>query len=148
MHPPRGQIGRAGVVLVDVIVGTVILGVALAVLIGILGRSLAAQGDGEHLQTAAMLIDEQMNLVLARGPDNYGSRYETEGFCDPPFGAYRYQLNVKPQTPGRPYAVKATVMWASGGRERSASVSTLIAPRLGDDPDPIRTLDTPVERLR
>jgi Tfp pilus assembly protein PilV len=139
---------RTGVVLVDVIIGTVILGVALAVLVGILGRSLAAQTDGEQIQTAAMLIDEQLNMVLMRGADNYQSRFETDGVCDPPFGDFRYHLDVSPQTPGRPYSVKATVMWASGGRDRSASVSTMIAPRLGDDPDPLRTLDTPVERLR
>ena len=83
-----------------------------------------------------------------RGPDNYQSRFDSDGACDAPFYEYRYHVDVTPQTPGRPYAVRATVTWVSGGRQRSASASTLVAPRLGDDPDPLRTPDTPVERLR
>lgn len=148
MPATRSIARRSGVVLVDVIVGTVILGVALAVLVGILGRCLSAQTDGEQLQTAAMLLDEQLNLVLMHGADGYSSRFGNEGACDEPFGAFQYKLDITPQSPGLPYIVKATVTWNSSGRSRSASVSTLIAPRLGDDPDPIRTLDTPVERLQ
>jgi len=54
--------------------------------------------------------------------------------CDDPFGAFRYKLDITPQSAGLPYIVKATVTWNSSGRARSASVSTLIAPHLGDDP--------------
>jgi hypothetical protein len=37
-------------------------------------------------------------------------------------------------------------MWASGGYERTASCETLIAPRLGDDPDPPRKPEETVAR--
>jgi hypothetical protein len=133
---------------VDVIVATVILGVALAALIGILGRCIGVQTDGEHLQTAAMLLDEQLNLVLMRGPDSYASRFDTEGPCDPPFSDFTYRLDIAFQSTGLPYSVKATVTWTSAGRARQASVSTLIASHLGDEPDPLRTPDTTVERLQ
>lgn len=139
---------RRAVILVEVIVGVVILGVALSVLIGVLSRSIAAQDDGERLATAAMLIDEQLNMVLARGPDEYTARYGAEGTCDAPFTAYRWKLDIQSQAAGLPYAVKATILWEAGGRERSASVSTLIAPRLGEDPDPVRQPDQVVERLQ
>jgi len=144
--PARSRRCRA-VVLVDVIVGSVILGVALAVMIGVLGRSISAQTRGEQLETAAALVDEQLNLVLMRGPDSYASRFGLEGECDPPFQAFRYRLSFTTPPPGRPYEVTAAVLWSSGGREQSAIASTMIAPRLGDDPDPLRQPDQQVERL-
>lgn len=138
---------RRAVVLVDVIVGAVLLGIALAVMLGILGRSITAQARGEELQTAAALLDEQLNLVLMRGPDNYAGRYPVEGACDAPFQDYSFRLTLKAPAPAHAYEVTATVSWVSGGRVQSVDASTLIAPRLGDDPDPLRTPDQPVERL-
>ena len=78
-----------GVVLVDLLVAAVLMGVALAVLVGMAGRALSSQSTGERLATAAMLADEQLNLVLARGPDQYASRYEVEGACEAPFESFR-----------------------------------------------------------
>ena len=98
------------------------------------------------MATAAALIDEQLNLVLARGPDNYGSRFETEGRCDPPLEAYRYEIEIDGGQSGEPYDVVVTVSWVYAGRVRSAQVATKIAPREGDDPDPERTPAEPVER--
>lgn len=129
---------RRGVVLVDAIVGTILLGVSLAVMLGMLGRAISSQTRGEELQTAAMLIDEQLNLVLARGPDSYGRQFPLEGPCEPPFTTYRFVLSIDGGQVGEPYRVVATVLWSSGGRERSASCETLLAPRLGEDPDPPR----------
>lgn len=139
---------RRGVALVDVIVATVILGIALGVLLNILGRAIDAQSTGEKLQTAALLLDEQLNLVLMRGPDDYASRYPTEGTCDSPFTDYRYKLTIRAASGGQPFEVAASVLWTVGSRERSVEATTLIAPRLGDDPDPVRTPDAVVERLQ
>ncbi len=135
---------RRGSILVDVIVGSVILGLALTAMIGLVGRAISEQTGGEQLQTAAMLIDEQLALVLARGPDNYASRYDTQGTCDPPFDQYRYEVDIQEQGGANPYFVRATVFWEAGGRTRSASVETLIAPRPGEVED--RTLDEGVTR--
>ncbi|HRJ50567.1 MAG: hypothetical protein KF787_03800 [Phycisphaeraceae bacterium] len=129
---------RRGVVLVDAIVGTILLGISLAVMLGMLGRAISSQSRGEELQTAAMLLDEQLNLVLARGPDSYGKQFPLEGPCEAPFGMYRFALSIDGGQVGEPYRVVASVSWISGGRERSASCETLIAPRLGEDPDPPR----------
>lgn len=137
---------RRGTVLADAIVGSVLLGVALAVIIGLASWSLATQRQGEELQTAAALLDEQLNLVLMRGPEAYASRFGTEGVCDPPCSSYRWRLEFSGGEGGHPYHVVATVSWFSGGRERSESVETLIAPRPGDEPDPDRRPAQPVER--
>lgn len=138
--------GRRGAVLVDAIVGTILLAGALAVMIGLSGRALSAQIEGEHLEAAASLLDEQLNLVLAHGPDDYAKQFPTEGVCEAPFTGYRYQLDIRSATGGEPYTVRATVTWRSAGRDRSASVETLIAPRLGDDPDPDRRPEQSVDR--
>ncbi|MEX2219387.1 MAG: hypothetical protein WD749_11600, partial [Phycisphaerales bacterium] len=144
--PGRGL--RRGILLVDAIVGTVLLGVALSVILGLGSRAMTAQIDGEELQTAAMLIDEQLNLVLARGPDNYGSRFDLEGPCDPPFEKYTYALSIEGGQGGEAYRVTATVSWTGRGRARSESVETMIAPRLGDEPDPDRRPKESVDRLQ
>jgi Tfp pilus assembly protein PilV len=134
--------------LADIIVAVVLLGVALAVMVGMTGRAISAQNAGEQFQTAAMLIDEQLNLVLARGPDSYASRFPVEGPCDPPFDNFRYKLEITGGDSGDAYAVSATVSWVTGGRPQSATVQTRIAPRRGDEPDPDRKPQETVDRLQ
>jgi type II secretory pathway pseudopilin PulG len=136
-HPGVGA--RRGVLLVDVLVGVVLLGVALAVMLGLSARAVSAQRAGENLQIAAMLIDEQLNLVLARGADDYASRYgEMEGPCADPYGQFRYVLRIQGGEGGGAYVVVCSVSWREGAYEKSASVETRIAPRLGEEPDPSR----------
>lgn len=135
-----------GVILIDAIIGTILLGIALTAILGLAGRALSSQLTGESLQTAAMLLDEQLNLVLARGPDNYASRFQAEGFCDEPFQHYRYKLEFSGGSGGTAYTVTASVYWMAAGRERSESVQTMIAPRLGEEPDPDRRPAESVQR--
>ena len=133
-------------ILVDAIIGAVLLGGTLAAILTIAGRAVRAQGEGQRIATAAALIDEQLNLVLARGADNYGARFDTEGACDPPFEEYSYEIELEGGQSGDPYDVLVTVRWLYAGRVRSAQVATQIAPREGDEPDPERTPAEPVER--
>jgi Tfp pilus assembly protein PilV len=137
---------RSGVVLVDVIVATILLGISLTAIVSMTGRALLAQHAGEQFQTAAMLLDEQLNLVLARGPDDYASHFDTEGVCEEPYEAYRYKLEFSGGEGGDAYRVVATVTWTNGNSPQSATVETMIAPRLGDDPDPDRRPDQPAVR--
>ncbi|MGQ0628983.1 MAG: type II secretion system protein [Phycisphaerales bacterium] len=139
---------RRGVALIDAIVASIILGVALSAIIGLGSQAVNSQRLGEQLQTAAMLADEQLNLVLARGPDDYGKRFGgLAGICDEPFSEYRYQLTFVGGSGGAPYTVSATILWEAGGRERSIAIETMIAPRLGEEIDPDRRPLTPVERI-
>jgi Tfp pilus assembly protein PilV len=135
-----------GVVLVDVLVAAMLLGIAVAAMVSLTGRALSSQRQGEELQTAAMLLDEQLQLVLARGPDDYASRFPIEGPCDAPFESYRYTLKFDGGEGGDPYRIIATVSWNASGRTRSESIETFIAPRLGEEPDPIRKPADPVLR--
>lgn len=141
----RGR-NRRALALVDIVVGVVLLGIIVVTLLNLMSRSVSAQTMGEQMQTAAMLIDEQLNLVLARGPDNYASRFPAEGVCEAPFESFRYRLDFAGGSGGTPYTVKATVFWINGGRERSETIEALVAPRIGEDTDPIRQPDTVIER--
>ncbi len=138
--------GRRAMLLAEVIIAVVLLAASLAVVLAMAGRSLSAQRTGEELQIAAMLLDEQLNLVLARGPDNYAATFPTEGPCDAPYSNYAFALSFSGGTAGEPYTVTATVSWLHNGKPMSESVQTFIAPRLGDEPDPDRRPGAPVER--
>ena len=138
-----------GVALIDAIVAAVILGVALSAVIGMGSQAINSQRIGQEIQTASMLADEQLNLVLARGPDDYAKRFPPlSGECDEPFKSFAYALVISGGAGGAPYQVRATIKWDSSGRERSVTVETLIAPRLGEDIDPDRRPATPVERTQ
>jgi hypothetical protein len=133
--------------LADCIVATVILGSGLAVMVGLTGRALSSQTLGQELATAAALADEQLNLVLMRGPDDYARRFPVQGACDPPFSDYRFALSFTGGgSTGDPYSVRATISWTStglgsAGIPRSVSVDTRVATRSGNpdgDQDPER----------
>lgn len=137
---------RRGVFLVDILVATVVLGAAFAIMMGMASLASRAQRDGEHLSNAAMLLDEQLQLVVARGADQYASRFPTSGACEAPFADYSYELEIGDAVAGQAYPVIATVSWSEGGRVRSVSCETLVAPRPGDQPDPERRPPTAIER--
>lgn len=161
-----GRARRSGLALAEVAAGSLLLAISLGAVIGLSGAAMTSQLQGRQLMEAAMLADEQLSLVLARGPDDYGSRFGLRGACDPPFGGYRYELEFSsPSTSARgrgtgggggrgammdPYVVTVTVFWEGrGGAERSVSVQTLMASRDGgDDPDPDRRPESTVERAR
>lgn len=136
----RVQLGSRGFVLVDAIMGGILLGMALVSIIGLTGSSLSAQARGEQLQTAAALADERLNLVLATGVEGYSSVFPMKGPCDAPFELYSYEVTFAGQGDGSPYLVKAEIRWdgGAGGRAQTLAIETLIAPRVGDTPDPDR----------
>lgn len=140
---------RRGFALADVIVGAVILGAALAVVVGLAGQAVTAQSKGRDLSLAAMLADEQLNLVLARGADDYAKRFPTQGSCDAPFEDFAYRLEFSGGIGAEPYSVAATILWSRAWGAQKLTIRTLVAPRTGagdTDPDPDRRPDAPVQR--
>ncbi len=136
--------------LIDCIVATVLLGISLAVMIGLASSAISSQATGEKLSTAATLADEQLQLLLARGPDDYTQRFPIQGQCDAPFTDYSYKLSITGGGGvGVPYAVSCTISWNAGGGARNISIETLMAPRTGAEdvePDPIRAPQTAITR--
>jgi len=125
-------------ILVDVLVASVLLAIALSVIVSLSNTALSSQAMGEQIGIAASLADEQLNLVLMRGPDKYGSSHPTEGACEAPFEMFRYRLEFSEGDAGNPYLVAVRIEWTSPRGPQSIRVETRIAPRLGDEPDPER----------
>lgn len=146
LQTPRPLPRRRGALLIDAIIGAILLGISLAVILSLGGRAISSQAEGEQLRTAAMLIDERLNLVLMSGVEGYTSKFDLTGACEPPFQNFTYKVDIGGGQSGDPYTVAVTVEWFAAGRSKSETVETLIAPRLGDDPDPIRQPDQPVQR--
>jgi Tfp pilus assembly protein PilV len=146
--PPHHLRPSRGFALIDVITAAILLGVALAVVIGLISRAISSQKLGEDLQVAAMLADEQLNLVLARGPDEYSKQFPTDGACDAPFERFSYALDINGGSDSSPYTVAVTIRWPGGPSRdgRSITIETLMASRLGDDPDPDRLPVEPIQR--
>ncbi len=130
-----GRPVRRGFLLADVLLASVMLAVALSIFISMSGSALSVQHMGEQIGTAARLADEQLNLVLMRGPDTYASRFPIEGPCEAPFTDYRYRLDFADGESGIPYTVAVRIDWSSARGPQSILIETRIAPRLGDDPD-------------
>lgn len=153
-RPHHRQPARA-FALVDVIVGAILVGVSLAVIIGLTGRAIASQKRGQELTTAANLADETLQMVLARGPDDYAKRFPLEGPCDAPFADYRYSLSFSEGTTTVPYHVTVVISWGgvpAGRAGQSVKIETLMASRagglddVGGDVDPLRTPEQSVIR--
>lgn len=142
--------------LVDMIVATIIVGVSLSVIVGLIGRALSSQKRGEELSVAAGLADESLQMVLARGPDDYARRFPVEGACEPPFQDYSYRLGFAGGgSVGAPYTVTCTISWGGVGRGvtarggQSIIIQTLMASRNGGPEglaDPERRPEESVDR--
>ena len=137
---------RRAFALIEALAASVVLGLGLVAVMGLTARAIAAQTRGERLAIAAMLADERLNLVLATGIEGYESSFALRGRCEEPFEDYSYEVVINEGSAGDPAFVIAEIYWKSGGRDQSISVETLIAPRLGDDPDPDRRPDETVDR--
>jgi type II secretory pathway pseudopilin PulG len=132
--------------LVDAIVAGVLLGIGLAIILGLASRAIASQRQGEELQRAAMLADELLNSVLAVGPEEFDSVFESRGRFDAPFDEYAYDVALTPGDESDPFLVEATIIWNTAGRDRTLTIETLVAPRRGEEPDPERQPEETVGR--
>lgn len=135
---PTSRTRSRGVAMIEVIVAAVVLGLAVSAMLGLAGRALSSQSEGERLEMAARLADERLNLVLAVGCEGYTAAFPLAGACDEPFAEYRFDVTIDSATGGLASSVRATISWPQAGRLRALSLDTLIAPRRGDDPDPDR----------
>lgn len=132
--------------LMDVLVAGIVLSGALVAVLGIASRSLNAQARGQQIQEAAMVLDSLLNDVLAVGPAEFLKSGDMNGTIDPPFNRYTYRISIDDITPSEPFRVTARIWWQTGGGEQTAEVQTLMARRLGEEPDPDRKPTQPVER--
>lgn len=137
---------RSGFALIDVIVGSVILGIGLAVVISLSSRSLATQNEGERQLVAAWLADELLNMVLVEGPDDFPRHHAMRGGYDPPFDDYSYEMSIDQRAEGEAYRVTVHIQWDAVRGPGELALRTYIAPRLGkDEMDAWDLLREPIE---
>jgi hypothetical protein len=139
-HPTSA---RRGFALVDVVVAGVLLAIGLAAIISLSSRGLAMQQRGEREIVAASLLDELLSEVLMEGPFDYARINPLAGRFDEPFSDFEYELLIDDGAPGVPFRVLAIVRHDSGERYLC---ETLMAPRLGEVPDPPRAPTEPIDR--
>jgi len=123
---------RRGLALLDVIVGSAMLAVGLAVVISMSSRSLVRQVNAEQQITASWLADETLAMILIVGPDEYEKTYPDRGRFDPPFESFYFEIEIEDESLYMPVKAVATVSWDAVGGSHSIHMETMIARRHGD----------------
>jgi Tfp pilus assembly protein PilV len=134
---------RRGLALIDVIIGSAMLSIGLAVVISMSSRSLIQQADAERQITASWLADELLAMALVVGPDEYAKAYPDSGKFNPPFEKFSYEIALEDQSEYVPVGAKATIFWNVSGTQHSLVLETVIARRHGDEVDrePVEPVD-------
>ncbi len=137
------MVNRKGLALIDVIIGSAMLAIGLAVVISMSSRSLVRQGIAERQITASWLADELLSMILVVGPDEYAKSYPDSGRFDPPFQEFEYELEFEEDSDYSPVRSIATIYWYISANEHYISMETMIARRLGETVDrlPVEPID-------
>ena len=134
---------RKGLALIDVIIGSSMLAIGLAVVISMSSRSLIHQGNAERQITASWLADELLSMALVVGPDEYAKVYPKSGQFDPPFDGFTYEIELEDDSLYLPVKAIATVFWKAAGNQHHVEIKTFIARRHGTPVDriPVESVD-------
>lgn len=143
LTPPSRPTSRRGFALLDVVIAGVILAIGLATLFSLTSRSLEAQREGEIKVLAAGMLDSLLSEVLLEGPADFQDLHSSAGRGEYPYEEFEYRIRISDPGVGEPYEVLAVVTHDTG---RSYECETLIAAKLGEEPDPIREPQEPIDR--
>jgi Tfp pilus assembly protein PilV len=135
---------RKGFALIDVIIGSAMLAIGIAVVISMSSRSLTRQSNAERQITASWLADELLSMTLVVGPEEYAKAYPRRGRFEPPFDEYSFDLTLEDESYYLPIRAIATISWESNNGTHSVEMETMIARRHGE-PVP-RVPAEPVDR--
>lgn len=135
---------RNGFTLIEVIIAGVILAIGMTSLLTLTSRALSMQQRGEQKIIAAALLDEKLGSILTEGPQDYVRLHSTSGQCDAPFEEWSFNIDIENSVGTDPFRVLATVTSPNG---RLFECETLIAPKLGETPDPDRMPPEPIDRV-
>jgi hypothetical protein len=134
---------RRGFALLDVVIAGVILAIGLTTLFSLTSRSLDMQREGEVRVKAAAMLDDLLSLVLLEGPGDFPQLHSVAGRGEFPYEEFEFRVRIDDPGEGEPYRVTATVTHETG---REYSCETLIAAKLGEEPDPVRSPEEPIDR--
>ncbi len=134
---------RRGFALLDVVIAGIILAIGLTTLFSLTARSLDMQRDGEVRVKAAAMLDDLLSLVLLEGPADFPQLHSVSGRGESPYEEFEFRVRIDDPGEGEPYRVTAIVTHETG---REFACETLIAAKLGEEPDPIRNPEEPIDR--
>lgn len=119
--------------IMEVIIGTILLGIGLGTVTSIATRSLSSQSKAEYQLTASWLADGILSKVLVDGPINFQELQSNEGNFEEPFEKFRYEIDFIETDKYQPWEVTVRVLW-DGPRNQSqfVEIETLILERLGE----------------
>lgn len=141
--PRRSVRRRGGFTLIEVLIAGVILAIGMTTLLTLTSRAIGLQRRGEQKIVAAALLDELLGSVLTEGPQDFLRLQSTSGPCDPPYEDWEFAVDIENAVGSDPYRVLATVTAPDG---RTYECGTLMAPKLGETPDPDRVPPEPIDR--
>ena len=139
----RQRAHSTGFTLIEVLIAGLILAIGMTTLLTLTSRAIGLQRRGEQKIVAAALLDELLGSVLTEGPQDFIQIHSTSGPCDPPFEDWKYTVDIENAVGSDPYKVLAKV---TAPDERTYECATLIAPKLGETPDPDRIPPEPIDR--
>ena len=132
-----------GFTLIEVMIAGVVLAIGMTALLTLTSRAISMQRRGEQKIIAAALLDETLGVVLTEGPNDYTRMHSSSGACDEPFEDWSYVVDIENAVGSDPFRVLATVIAPNGDE---FMCETLIAPKLGEFPDPERMPPEPIDR--
>ncbi len=137
--------GRAGFALMDAVIAGVLLAIGMVGVLSVAGQAMTLARRGETDVRAAAAIDELLSMVVTEGPVDFADIHPTEGEFGPdsPYADFTYAIRIQQGGSGIPAEVEVTLVHEGG---RSYSVATLVAERRGEEPNPLRSPSTPIDR--
>lgn len=141
---PR-SVRRGGFALMDAIIAGILLSIGMVAVLSVAGQALALARRGEIDVRAAAAIDELLGTVLTEGPRDFPDLHPTSGQFDEgsPYTDFEYAIRIDQGGSGVPAEVEVVLTHASG---RAYTVVTRIAEKRGEEPDPIRYPEDPIDR--
>jgi len=141
---PRRRATR-GFALMDAVIAGVLLAIGMVAVLSVAGQAMKLARRGETDVRAAAALDELLSMVVTEGPVEFPKIHPVEGAfgADSPFADFSFFVRIEQGGSGVPAEVEVTITHEGG---RAYSVSTLVADRRGEEPNPLRTPETPIDR--
>ncbi len=137
----------AGFALMDAVIAGVLLAIGMVGVLSVVGQAMSLARRGETDVRAAAAIDELLSMVITEGPVDFADIHPVEGEfgLDSPYADFSYAIRIQQGGSGIPAEVEVALLHEGG---RTYRVATLVAERRGEEPNPLRTPETPIDRAQ
>ena len=134
-----------GFALMDAVIAGILLSIGMVAVLGVAGQALSLARRGEVDVRAAAALDEILSMVLTEGPRDFPDLHPVSGGFEEtsPFVDFTYSIRIDQGGAGVPAEVEVLLIHDTG---RTYTVTTRIAEKRGEEPDPIRTPVEPIDR--